>query len=312
MRILFVVSSDLLLPLIFAACAVAIPLSAQTPVAVDNPSAPLAASPSVNSAPSQDRPQPASGSAWGPLLRDALQLGTQSVHSQAASGGQGPGGEGMDGMSSAGSFQPGGSRGFAPGGSAGGGRPGAAPDLASLFQMASDLSRGLSGGRTNAFGTALGTLPRLNQWLHNGFQMNFTPGGFRFGSSGGAGGSGEEPGGGQGGSFDPSRQGFSPSGSATASFGSPRGRSGHFDFSASASVSSPMGLMGGTSAGMSSFGGSGSASGASMFGGGSFGAMQGGAAGGAPRAGAGGGMGPGGSGGGQKLPAASLSLHLSF
>lgn len=294
MRILFVVSSDLLLPLIFAACAVAIPLSAQTPVAVDNPSAPLAASPSVNSAPSQDRPQPASGSAWGPLLRDALQLGTQSVHSQAASGGQGPGGEGMDGMSSAGSFQPGGSRGFAPGGSAGGGRPGAAPDLASLFQMASDLSRGLSGGRTNAFGTALGTLPRLNQWLHNGFQMNFTPGG------------------GQGGSFDPSRQGFSPSGSATASFGSPRGRSGHFDFSASASVSSPMGLMGGTSAGMSSFGGSGSASGASMFGGGSFGAMQGGAAGGAPRAGAGGGMGPGGSGGGQKLPAASLSLHLSF
>jgi hypothetical protein len=302
-RIVLFRSSDLarIVPLVAAACAFM--LQAQTPVTVDNPEPSLSSNSSAGSALQQTKP-PASSSVsspWNQLLLDGFQLGMRSMGSQQ--GGTG-GGMGMNGggLNSTGSFQPSaGAQGFGPGAqAAGGARGGGAPDLASLFQLASDLSRGLGAGRNGGLGTALGVLPKLNQLMRSG--LNFNLGSNGFGSQGGPG-----VGGGPGGGMGMGGGGFSPTGSA--SFGAPRGRMGRFDFSASASVSAPGVFMGNSSAGMSSFGRGSGGSGAAA---GSWNSMQSGSMGGAPHGGAPGGMGQGGSGGGQNLPSANVSLHLSF
>jgi len=230
------------------------------------------------------------------LLLDAFQFG---MHSSNLSGGAGGGGNfngGGQGIGGASGFSSGGGAnpmGSAPGGSAVG--------LGSLFQLAGNVSRDLGAGKSGVLGTALGTLPALNQLMRGGLNLplNSSIGNFRLsyrdllGSGGNA----------LGGNFG--------SGSPSASFTSSHFKTGKIDFSAAASVNGgSAGGGSGMSAGISSFGGqaAGGASLTSQAGGGTAGGSM-------PSGGAGGGQGgPGGNSGngGGKRPAASLSLHLNF
>lgn len=190
------------------------------------------------------------------------------------------------------------------------------PTSGSLFQLAGDLSQALAGNHTGAVAGALRQAPRLSQWLQNGLNFNLGsnplpgPGAMarEAGPAGNPSDSSSSFGLGFHSSLTPSGM---PSGSASATYAA-HSTGGRLGFSASASAG-----VGGSSAGISSFGGSG-ASGlgammnAQMHSGLSASPPAGMSGGPGGQGGGPGGAGGPGHGGGSNLPNATVHLKLTF
>ena len=198
-------------------------------------------------------------SAWNDLLRDAARMGLMAA---ARSGGAGNNAVPSTGMQAG------------PNASVHGGSGGLL-NINSLFQLAGDASRGLTGSGHSSLGSALGVIPMLSQLTRGGVQL---PVGSSFGSFRVSYQSPLSFSGMNGSSI--AMRGY---GSGAAAYNSPHVRSGRVDFSASAVM------------GMGSNGATGSPGGGMGQGGSS---------------GHGGPCNHAGS--NQSDPSASVSLHLSF